>query len=130
MVQRAVVVRRLVCPDPMPPRDTGGSDLGQLPSLPRLPLPHLYWSGLGRKGSVQPWPWECPHCSPYLFLLELPEGGAASPRSPQGLLFHNHPKGLKKEPLQPSAPFPLSRAQDMPLPFTPSFILCPEPGTH
>lgn len=76
VVQRALVVRRH--------GDTRGNDLGQLPSLPRPPLPHLYCSGLGSKGSVQPWPLGVPHCSPYLFpqnfrreelpLLEAPSG--------------------------------------------------------
>ena len=71
-------------PDPVPPQDGRGSDPGQLPSFLRPPLPHFYCSRLGSKGSVQPRPLGISHCSPYLLLPELPEGGAASPRSPQG----------------------------------------------
>lgn len=79
-----------------------------IPSQASFAQPILF--RLGGKGSVQPWPLEIPHCSRYLLPPYLPEGGAASPRSPQWLLSLNHRKGLEKGPLLP--PLPAATLQD------------------
>lgn len=71
-------------PGPGPPRCCRGSDLGQLPPMPRPPVPHLHCSGLRSKGSVQPWLLGTFHCSP--------DGPALPPRTSRGR------SGLSQEP--------------------------------
>lgn len=69
------------------------------------------------------------HCTLVLsFLLQLPEGGAAGPISPQCVLNH---KGQTRGLLPLSsvfAPPPHSSAQVLSLPLTSFFILSPDPG--
>lgn len=81
-------------PDPVPPQDVRGSDLGQLPSFLRPPLPHFYCSGLGSKGSVQPRPLGISHLLPISLTPRTSGRRCCLSSKPPGGLSHNHRKGL------------------------------------
>lgn len=79
-------------PDPVLPWNSRGSDLGQLPSLPRPPCIVRCWGVKGLCMGIA-------LGDPQLLPPRTSQGRIASSRSPQWVLSHNHREGLGKGPL-------------------------------